>query len=253
MAARQEPLAGIEIRRLRSREQFQQTVELQRRIWGFSDEELFPVRLFIVVDHVGGLVHGAFDGERMIGFSVAVPGHRPSGESYLHSNMTGVLEGYQNRRIGRRLKLAQREDGLALGYRLIEWTFDPLEIRNAYFNIVRLGAVMRRYIPNCYGVTASRLHRGLPTDRLVAEWRLDDDRVRKILAGDEPADPVDATVAVPAGVERWEPERTLALQAELRERFLNLFENGYVVTGFRKSETGGEFLLTGPERAADSE
>ena len=77
----------------------------------------------------------------------------------------------------------QRDDALARGIQLIEWTFDPMELKNAFFNIERLGAIVRRYAENQYGITASPLHGGLPTDRCYAEWWIDSPRVRAVLAG----------------------------------------------------------------------
>jgi predicted GNAT superfamily acetyltransferase len=126
-------------------------------------------------------VIGAFDRERAIGFALSVAAHR-NGELYLHSHMTAMLPEYQNRGIGRQLKLAQREDALSRGINLIEWTFDPLQLRNAHFNIARLGAIVREYLPNVYGRTSSPLHHGLPTDRLVAQWRIRDPRVEQMLS-----------------------------------------------------------------------
>ena len=100
--------------------------------------------------------------------------------------MTAVLRAYRNQGVGRKLKLFQRQEALSRGIDLIEWTFDPLEIKNAYFNF-RLGAIARRFIPNMYGITTSPLHGGLPTDRLVAEWRLRSPRVRRAVADKRPA------------------------------------------------------------------
>jgi predicted GNAT superfamily acetyltransferase len=248
MAASEIAVESIEIRGLTELDEFRQTLEIQRQVWAFAEYELFPVRLFIVTLHVGGLAHGAFLGERMVGFSVAIPGCKPGGKSFLHSNMTGVIDEFQNQGLGRGLKLKQREDALAAGYDLIEWTFDPLEIRNAHFNIERLGAVMRRYEPNCYGVTRSPLHGGLPTDRLVAEWHLADGRVEAILGGaDRPRDAVDAEIEIPADVRSRGPDHALEVQSGVRRSFLELFEGGYVVRGYRRSERGGVFELTGPE------
>src|SRR6202012_2433270 len=101
---------------------------------------------------------------------------------YLHSHMLAVLPEYRNAGLGRRLKLAQRDDALSRGFDLMEWTFDPLEIKNAYFNLERLGAIARRYNVNQYGITSSPLQGGLPTDRLVAEWWLKSKRVEQLLA-----------------------------------------------------------------------
>ena len=98
--------------------------------------------------------------------------------------MMGVLPEYRNRGVGRLLKLAQRDDAIKTGINLIEWTFDPLELKNAFFNIERLGAIVRRYVPNQYGTTTSHLHGGLPTDRCVAEWHVSSIRVADILSGE---------------------------------------------------------------------
>ena len=118
--------------------------------------------LFVVASKVGGQVFGAFEGGQMIGFLVAIPGILPDGRPYLHSHMLGVQPEYRDRGVGRRLKLAQREDALERGIELVEWTFDPLELKNAYFNIERLGAIVRRYVDNQYGVTAARCTAGCP-------------------------------------------------------------------------------------------
>ena len=114
---------------------------------------------------------------------MAIPGLKPGGKTYLHSHMLGVLPEYRNARVGRALKLAQRDDALSRGIDLIEWTFDPLEIKNAFFNMERLGAIVRRYVPNQYGTTSSPLHGGLPTDRCIAEWWISSPRVNGRLGG----------------------------------------------------------------------
>src|SRR5216683_4905166 len=126
--------AVIEIAALSTQPEFKAAVDLQREIWGFAEIELLPVRLFVVATKIGGQALGAFDGERMIGFCLAIPGLKPGAKGYLHSHMLGVLPEYNNRGVGRMLKLAQREDALQRKIDLIEWTFDPLEIKNAYFN-----------------------------------------------------------------------------------------------------------------------
>src|SRR2546423_13826723 len=175
----------IEVARLTTQPEFKTAVDLQRTIWGFADLELLPVRLFVVATKIGGQALGAFDGDRMIGFCLAIPGLKPGAKGYLHSHMLGVLPEYNNRGAGRLLKLAQREDALERHIDLIEWTFDPLELKNAYFNIEKLGAVVRRYVLNQYGTTTSHLHGGLPTDRCVAEWWSASPRAKAIIAGEE--------------------------------------------------------------------
>lgn len=240
----------IEIRQLSDLDEFSEVLRLQRVIWGFADVELLPLRFLVVVSKVGGHVFGAFDVGQpqpsMVGFCFAIPGVKPPGRPYLHSHMLGVLPAYHNAGIGRRLKLRQREEALSRGIELIEWTFDPLELKNAYLNIQRLGVIVRRYSENQYGVTHSPLHGGLPTDRLIAEWWLTSPRVRATLAGEQVVhDPVDR-IAYPADIARirsQEPQRALEIQAANAERFLDAFGRGLAVTGFERTETEGIYLL----------
>lgn len=236
----------IEIRQLFCLEDFQQVLTLQKTIWGFDDVELLPLRFLVVVSKVGGHVFGAYDEGRMIAFCFAIPGIKQGNLPYLHSHMLGVLEGYRDLGIGRRLKLRQRDDALARGISLIEWTFDPLELKNAFFNIERLGAIVRRYNPNQYGLTASPLHGGLPTDRCYAEWWLDSPRVKTILAGGTPECAPELTVAYPADIARIRAEDSAcarAIQQANGEKFQEAFARGYAVTRFERSESQGAYLL----------
>ena len=114
------------------------------------------MRIFSLAPKIGGQVVGAWDGETLVGFAMAIPGSR-NGRPYLHSHMVAVKEGHRNSGLGRKIKLFQREDAVAQGYELMEWTFDPLEIKNSYFNLERLGAIARRYNVNQYGITNSPL------------------------------------------------------------------------------------------------
>ena len=132
----------------------------------------------------------------LIGYALAIPGLR-DGRPYFHSHMLAVAPEYRNRGVGKMLKLAQREDALARGIELIEWTFDPLEIKNAFFNIEKLGAIVRRYTPDFYGASTSPLHGNLPTDRLHAEWWLRTARVHALIAGEElPKYSINETITV---------------------------------------------------------
>lgn len=238
------------IRRLESLPEFEEAVRLQQQIWGFRDIELLPRRLFVVASKVGGQVLGAFSGDRMVGFLLAIPGLKPAEPrpwTYLHSHMAGVLPEFQGRQIGRLLKLEQRKLALAAGIRLVEWTFDPLEIRNAWFNIERLGAVVRRYVLNQYGVTSSTLHGGLPTDRCVAEWYLDSHRVLATLSG-AAAEPrtVEARIAVPAVIGELrssDPKQAREIQERVSEQFVEATHRGLAVVGFEKSPESGTYLL----------
>jgi predicted GNAT superfamily acetyltransferase len=237
----------ISIRKCTSLGEFQRCVELQREIWGEEDLEVEPATMFVVSANTGGQVLGAFDGEKMVGYTLAVVGVR-DGKVYVHSHMTAVQEAYQNRGIGRMLKLFQREEALARGIRLIEWTFDPLGTRNAYFNLNRLGAICRRYLPNLYGLTTSPLHRGLATDRLVAEWHLDSARVVAAIGGlrkDPQEEP--AIVELPAELEAWKKEGSewlAGVQVKVRESFLKWFAKGYAAVSLRTSATGSAYVLT---------
>ena len=228
------PTEGIVIRACASHDDLRQCVELQREVWQFSDEDLVPSALFIVARHTGGHAYVALDGERAVGFALAFLGEH-GGERVWHSHMVGVAPEYQNRGVGRRIKLHQRDEGLRCGIAVIEWTFDPLEARNAYFNIEKLGAVMRRYIPDCYGTSTSPLHGSLPTDRLVAEWNLGSERVRRAVSDGGCAAAV-APVEVAVG------RKEISSQREMREQLTDLFARGFAITGFRR-ESGGIYLL----------
>ena len=240
--------AVIEIRQLFTLAEYTDVLRLQEEIWGFPDADLLPIRFLVVVTKVGGHVFGAFDDNRMIGFCFAIPGVKPGGRPYLHSHMLGVLPDYHNLGIGRRLKLRQREDALARGIEVIEWTFDPLELKNAFFNIERLGAIVRRYSLNQYGITASPLHGGLPTDRCIAEWWINSPRVRSALAAQ--ASPrerhAEECIAYPAniaGIRAQDPARAREIQAANAEKFEAAFSRGLAVTGFDRRDAEGVYLL----------
>jgi predicted GNAT superfamily acetyltransferase len=241
--------SAIEVRPCRGLEELRACVALQKEVWNFSDSELVPLRMFVVADKVGGQVLGAFDGSTMVGFAMSVPGTR-SGHIYLHSHMLAVRADHRNSGLGRRLKLLQREDALARGIELIEWTFDPLEIKNAYLNIEKLGAIARRYIINQYGITTSPLQGGLPSDRLIAEWWLKSKRVETLLAtGKNPSFDRAAAIDVPAKIYDWKaaPEtrdQARAVQERNREQFLRRFADGLSVLGYvRDAEGNGTFQL----------
>jgi predicted GNAT superfamily acetyltransferase len=233
--------AEVEIRQLFHLDEFDAVVDLQRTIWGFADLELLPLRFLVVVSKVGGHVFGAYDGPRMIAFCFAIPGIKADGMPYLHSHMLGVLPEYRNAAIGRRLKLRQKEDAMNRGIKLIEWTFDPLELKNAFLNIEKLGAIVRRYAPNQYGMTSSPLHGGLPTDRCIAEWWLE----APSRAGHRPA-PSAERIAYPANIgtiRETDPTRARAIQKENAEKFQAAFAQGLAVTHFERTETEGTYIL----------
>jgi predicted GNAT superfamily acetyltransferase len=240
---------AIVIRRCQGLDELRTCVALQKEIWNFTDDELVPLRMFVVAEKVGGQVMGAFDGKEMIGFALSVPGMR-SGHLYLHSHMLAVRKEHRNTGLGRRLKLLQREDALSRGIELIEWTYDPLEIKNAYLNIEKLGAISRRYNINQYGITSSPLQGGLPSDRLIAEWWLKSKRVQTLLdSGKNPAFEQKTAIEVPAEIYQWKAAaetrpKAQEVQARNREQFLRAFESGLAVLGYQRDSAGnGRFMF----------
>ena len=226
-----------EVRALSAHHEFREAVELQRQIWRFDDIELVPARLYVVATRIGGQVLGAFEGARMVGFCIALPGVGRDGTAYLHSHMLGVLPEYRDAGVGRALKLAQREEALSRGIHLVEWTFDPLELKNAFFNIERLGAIARRYVHDQYGVSTSPLQGGLPTDRCVAEWWL---RAARANA------PIELRWSVPAHIadlRASDPERAQAIQAATADALERAFAEGLAVIGFERTDEAGTYLL----------
>ncbi len=251
---------SILIRPCEGFEELSACVQLQVEVWGYGDRDVVPRRVFIVGQKIGGQVMGAFDTARtgaspqgdagsLIGFAMALPGI-VEGRPYLHSHMLAVHPDYRNQGIGRRLKLLQREEALGRGIRRMEWTFDPLEIKNSFLNLGKLGAIVRRYAPNFYGVTSSPLHGSVPTDRLCAEWWLDSDWVRATLSSKPPVFPtVELEISLPHQIAHWrhspvDQERVLATQTRNREYFQQGFADGLAVIGFRiDAEGNGAFQL----------
>ena len=227
----------ISLRALYTLNEFEQCLALQKSVWGEADRELVPQHVFVVASKTGGQVLGAYEGEKLVGYLLGFVGSH-DGRVYLHSHMTGVHPDYQNHGIGRKLKLAQRDDAIKRGIDLIEWTFDPLKLRNAYFNLVRLGAIVRNYLPDVYGKTSNQLERGMPTDRLLAEWQINSPRVIAILNGAPDPTPANySRLFVPT------ENQTLARQTEIRQQFQALFAQGLVVTGVELNNEGVSYLL----------
>jgi len=236
--------------------EFRQVLALQKEVWGFDDIDLIPPRLFVVGEKIGGYVLGAYanaangvTNSTLVAFSFALPGMR-DGHPYIHSHMLAVKETHRNTGLGREMKLFQRELAISQGYDLIEWTFDPLEIKNAFFNMEKLGAVVRRYVVNQYGITSSPLQGGLPSDRLIAEWWLRSRRVEETLAfGRRPEIAIVACVGIPGEISRWKAQaetRTRAAEVQRRTRDLlqKHFAEGLSVVGYEREANGdGRFLL----------
>lgn len=242
-----------EIRHCRTLEEFRQCVELQREVWRFEDRDLIPLRMFVVARKIEGQVIAAFTSNgAMMGFCLAVPALHGA-QPYLHSHMLAVLPEYRRTGIGQQLKWEQRREALTRGIRLIEWTFDPLEWMNASLNLNRLGAIARRYIPNLYGISSSPLHRGLPTDRLVAEWWLDSLRVVAAAEGRPLPSPASAGM-IDFNLDHTIDGRggsppTHSVQGSLRTRLQEAFAAGLMAGGFKKDgESRGVYFLAKADR-----
>jgi predicted GNAT superfamily acetyltransferase len=240
---------AVLIRSCKTLDELLACVRVQKEVWNFSDLELVPLRLFVVARKIGGQVIGAFEGKHLVGFALSFPGTR-NGHVYLHSHMLAVRDAHRNAGLGRRIKLFQREDALARGIELIEWTFDPLEIKNAWLNLERLGAIGRRYVINQYGITSSPLQGGLPSDRFVAEWWLRSRRVEATVRdGHRPPAPVELRVTVPAQIYEWKASpgmraRAAEVQLRNREALIKAFAGGLSLLGYeRDAEGNGVFLL----------
>ena len=251
----------VTIRECATVEEFDQCVRLQREAFGLPELELSPRRHLIVARSAGGFTLGAFDGGRMVGFvltQVAVRRSPGTGaeETAGYSHMMAVAKEYQNRGVGARLKWAQRARVVAEGRRFISWTWDPAQSRNAHFNLVRLGVVVRRYAVNYYGTDYSTVTGkfgeplGLDSDRLVAEWELDSPRVEALARGETPGpkgEPA-ASVAIPPNWGALVREDPAAARAELlrvREEFQAAFAAGLVCAGFERDPSAPRYLFYG--------
>ena len=280
-------LGSIEIRACQGLDELEACVRLQIETWGIDPSDTIPRRSFLVAQKIGGQVIGAFEkagtreegpgtreqrlpapsstgrspgsqtgnseAETLVGFAFSLPGVKSQqgiASAYLHSHMLAVSEAHRNRGIGVQLKLAQRSEALARGIRVMEWTFDPLEIKNAFINIHRLGVIVSRYYPNFYGLSSSRLQGGLQTDRLMAEWYLDSPRVRS-RSEEHPTEryAIERRIVVPASINEWKSDeasrgRAEAVQLENRRTFQEAFNDGMTVLGFlRDADGNGVFEL----------
>jgi len=172
---------SVTYKQLKTLEELKPCENVQEAVWGFNPLDTIPARFMLVVHKHGGFAMGAFDGDLMIGFVFGVAAihyGRPS----QHSHMLAVLPEYRNQNIGFKLKIAQRKDALSRNIDLITWAFDPLQSKNAYLNLNKLGVIACSYDINLYGEeSSSELHSGLGTDRLLAEWWLVSDKVKSIL------------------------------------------------------------------------
>jgi predicted GNAT superfamily acetyltransferase len=240
---------SVLIRPCTTLEEFGRCVELQRLLWNSPERDLVPKEIFVVAQMVGGHVLGAFEGAELIGFTLASPGLR-SGQDYLYAHMTGVLPAYQNADVRRRLRLAQREEALAQGFELVEWTFELLAWEDAHFNLESLGVVVRRLEYGYYGHSTIRRLAGFSSARLVAEWWLQTPRVEAILSG-QPSQlvPGRPRVSVPVGggnLRETDQAQAEKVQLEVEGQLASWLEKGYTIVGFDRSRETAGYLLEAP-------
>jgi len=171
---------SYEFRDLTSLDECRAVVDLQIAVWG-GGMDVVPASVLLVSAKRGGILVGAADAGRLVGFVWSMPGWR-EGVATHWSHMMGVLPGARGRGLGAALKREQRDRALAQGAELVEWTFDPLQATNAHLNFASLGVTAAAYLVDVYGPMEGPLHRGTPTDRLIAEWWIRRPHVERRLA-----------------------------------------------------------------------
>ena len=250
--------AELEIRQCMTIDEFEACVQLQREVFGGPDIEITPRRHLIMSRRAGGWTLGAFDGDELVGFAHLMVAVRGGHEIIGYSHMMAVALPYQNSGVGARLKWAQRERALLEGRKYITWTWDPMQARNAYFNLNRLGATVRSYGVNFYGtdygtsVEGRTQSPGIDSDRLFAEWDLNSARVLARAA---------AAAGAQAPLEIAAPVRTIEIppdwralvksdaaaarreQQRVREEFIRAFADGLVCAGFERDPEHPRYLL----------
>ena len=266
----------LEIRPLDSVADFRACEDIQRQVWGPGDAEVVPLNMLLAATRNGGIALGAFAQDKLVGFAfgfLATSGrYGPEAPAAVklkhHSHMLAVLPEWRDAGVGYALKLAQREAARAQALRLMTWTYDPLESRNALLNIAKLGAVCSTYYADYYGNMQDDLNAGLPSDRFQVDWYIASNRVATRLLGrrarlerhhytssgavllnpatfegDLPRPPEHAAglftdmalVEIPPdfqSLKRMDKPLALAWRLQTREIFQWAFERGYMVTDF---------------------
>jgi predicted GNAT superfamily acetyltransferase len=246
--------AEIEVRDCTTIEEFDKCIELQREAFALPDLEISPRRHLIVTRRAGGWTLGAFAGDEMVGFVHHMIAVREAQEVIGYSHMMAVAKAYQNRGVGARLKWAQRQRALSEGRNFIKWTWDPMQARNAHFNLNRLGVTVRSYGENFYGTDYSTIPDGrkrnvsLDSDRLFADWQLDSKRVTHLAAGraPEPLPAPAATIEIPSDWSALIQQDAAAARREqlrVRAEFQEAFAAGLVCASFQRDEAHPRYLL----------
>jgi predicted GNAT superfamily acetyltransferase len=234
-------------------EELSDCVQLQRDVFGLPDIEISPVRHLIVTKHAGGFTLGAFVGDKLVGFVLSVPAFI-KGEKAFYSHMTAVHKDFQSLGVGAKLKWSQRERSLKEGVKFIKWTFQPVQSRNAFFNLEKLGAIIKHYEPNFYGTDYSTLHDqngklGIDSDRLFAEWDLESEKVTALSKGESftAKDEVKRTIEIPPNwneLVKSNPKLAIETQTGIKAEFETAFAEGLICRGFDRHENYPKYLLS---------
>lgn len=242
-------LPKIEIREIKEFKEIDACLDVQREVFKFPELEVSPRRHHIVTKHAGGFTLGAFDGDKLVGLALTIPAFRGD-ERIFYSHMAAVLSEYQSFGIGASLKWSQREIALQKGVGFIKWTFQPFLARNAYFNLEKLGAVVRQYLPNFYGTgfSNSGVKSELESDRLFAEWKLESDKVIALLKGENYLEKREIVkkIEIP---NNWndlvnsDAGKAFDEQNRIKREFQTAFAENLVAVGFEKDETHPKYLF----------
>lgn len=238
----------MQIRSNASPEEIQRSMEVVRETWGKESPEHVFKDFLVAIRFHGGLVLTVEEDSKMVGIQVSIPAYR-NGFRYLYSHITGIIPEFRDSNVGTDLKFAQRDWALDQGYELIAWTFDPAMSKNAYFNIEKLGVICRTYVYDFYGVMNDDLNYGLPTDRLMAEWWIQEpkedhqdgeykeiSKTEEIPSGNQGVARVSvSTVRDLTELKQKSMKEAREVKLRLKDLFPALFREGFVVTGYDKS------------------
>lgn len=233
-------------------------VRLQREVFALPELEISPIRHFVVTLHAGGFTLGAFCENKLVGFTLSVPAIL-RGENAFYSHMTAVDKNFQLRGIGEKLKWEQRRIALSRNVKFIKWTFQPVIARNAYFNLEKLGAEVLEYKPNFYGTDYSTSanqpeKQGLDSDRLFAEWHLENEKVKALANGKKFVEEKEFVEKIEISND-WNElvknniSKAIAEQNRIKREFQTAFAENLVAVGFEKSETHPAYLLVSREKS----
>jgi len=252
-------MEDILIRECRTIDELDDCVRLQSEVFGLPDLEISPRRHLIVSKQAGGFTLGAFLGGRLVGFVHHLVAVRGDDEIIGYSHMMAVARDHQNKGVGAQLKWAQRKQALAQGRDFIKWTWDPMQARNAYFNLNRLGVTVRHYAQNFYGTDyatdpaqQNERGRGIDSDRLFAHWELNSPRVLQLALGAGSAAPLKVIggIEIPADwaeLLQQDVETARKEQLRVRSEFKEAFARGLVCTGFERALARPRYLLSANE------